>query len=214
MPLTHPMDFPDSILPVCTITLDDGYVQSTYAKGRKGVQSQIIDPLWRGSFSTGGMMPARRGLWESWKNSIMGRAFLAWDVSYPEPLAYMQGHPATIAGTWAGGATLTGLTQTTLSLSGLPAGYQFTEGDRIGLTQNGRRGYYGVIETRACNGSGAISALAVSPFVNPVGTAIFTTAAAVTVRRPKLLMTMDAGSWTMDVDRYDPSASFTATQVI
>lgn len=147
MPVTHPRDFPDTILTECTISPDDGLVSSPHMGGLAGTQSRINYPTWTGMFTVGEMMPERRAMWESWKNSLNGRPFLATDTSKPEPLAYPLGHPATLAGTWDGTATIASLGADTMTLAGLPVNFITCVGDRISLVQNGRYGYYEVVDS-------------------------------------------------------------------
>jgi hypothetical protein len=147
MTVTHPREFPDTILTECTVTLDEGLVMARHSRGRAGTISQIAQPNWTARINTGGMGPQRRATWESWRNSLGGRPFLAWDTSLPEPLAYMNGHPAIIAGTWNGTGTIASMTADTIALAGVPANFVAHVGGRVGLVQNGRYGYYSIISS-------------------------------------------------------------------
>jgi hypothetical protein len=119
------------------------------------------------------------------------RQFVAYDVR-KTPRAYPTAKASTeISGAWDGTADVVSLGASgVLGLSSLPTNYQFKIGDRVGLEQNGRHGYYEVIEDATAI-SGSVS-VTVTPFLH---TGIFTSAAVCRVWRPLCKFIIDTTSW-------------------
>ena len=214
MAITYPRELP---LPCsiwsATLDLADNVTGSPSGGGKMNL-TQVDDPLWRAVIRWGTLGPSGRGICSAWKNSLRGglRSFIASDTRRRTPLAYPDATvPADISGAWGGTAVVTSLGLSgVLGLSGLPGSYKFSAGDRIGLEQSGRRGYYEVIEAVTANGSG-VASVTVAPFLH---TTIFTTAATARVWQPKAEFTIDWSAWRED-EADDPryaSVSFEAWQ--
>lgn len=157
--------------------------------------SQTSDPVWRGQFVTG-LLDARseRPIWSAWHKSLRGglKTFVAYDVRHATPLAYPAAKVSTdIQGGWNGTAAVSSLSGAMLGLSGLPNNYQFKVGDRVGLEQSGKYGYYEVMEDVTANGSG-VASITVAPFLH---TGLFTTLAVCRVWRPVCQFVIDQSSW-------------------
>lgn len=160
-------------------------------------RTQVADPVWRGTFDTWTLVQRPRAEWGAWKDSLGGglRTFLASDSRKRAPLAYADAISANdIAEGWDGTAVVEDLEDGgVLTLSGLPAYYEITAGDRIGLEEGSptRYGYYSIIEGAAADEAGDV-VVTVSPSLHR---AIFTTAAVARLWRPVCELVIDAQSW-------------------
>lgn len=107
--------------------------------------------------------------------------------------------------------TVAGVTETTLRLQGLPAGYELHWGDKIGINYGSsplRRALFEVCEDLAANGSGVTPVFE----VNPPPKIGITAGSAVNLRRPTAMMkflTYDAGGSDLHIDQ---GMSFTAIE--
>lgn len=174
--------------------------------------SQIVDPSWKGNFITPILMRTERPLWSAWRKSLRGGAktFLAYDVRNAAPFNYPN---AKVSGDvsvgWNGTAGVTALALSgLLSLSSLPANYQFRAGDRVGLEQSGFYGYYEVLEDVLANGSG-VATITVAPFLH---TTIFTTSALCRVFRAVCQFIVDQTTWAEQGAAEDAPISFSGVQ--
>lgn len=212
MAIVHPREMPHIPKVESTFTLDEGTVVSRHDEGRRGTVSQIRDPIWSAHLQTQPLDLGGRAEWQAWKNTLRGglRSFLAWDVSRYEPRAYPNGVPEIIAGTWNGQGTVTSLaTPGQIAASGTPAGFELMTGDRVGLIENGRYGYFDVSADATADGTGAITVE-----VEPLVSSLFTTAAVIVFRRPRLLMQMINGSFSAPGTAGLVPVSFDAVQVL
>lgn len=167
----------------CWFDLVDNLAFSPSGKGSKINLSQVNDFLWKGVFKTPPLERDVAPLWQAWHKSLRGgsKLFIAYDVRRSVPYAYLTATaPGDISGGWNGTAAISALGLSgAISLTGLPATYQFKCGDRLGLEQNTNYGYYEIIED-ATAVAGAVT-ITVSPFLH---TGFFTTAAVCRVWRP------------------------------
>lgn len=212
MAILFPRELPDYRLERGSFRLVDAVTSTASHAGAKINLSRISDPTWILEVQTRPMWDDDRRAWTAWMSSLRGglREFVAYDKTRNPPLAYPGAKASTdIAGGWNGTASVSSLGASgALGLSGLPAGYQSSEGDRIGLEQDGHYGYYEVLEDAAADGSGAVT-LTVAPFLH---TSIFTTAATARLWLPKAKFILDWQSWQEETIGGPSPISFTAHQ--
>lgn len=195
MAITFPRQLPNANarMQECWFELQDNVAFSPSGNNRINL-SQVNDPAWSGMFLTGLLSRDDEPLWSTWRNSLRGGlgTFIAYDVRRRVPRAYPAANvPADIQSGWNGlaGVSSLGLSGA-LGLNGLPSGYQFKVGDRVGLEQSGRYGYYDVLED--VTASGTTATIAVSPFLH---TSVFTTSAIARLWRPWCQFVIDNTSW-------------------
>lgn len=193
MALTFPRPLPECGLRSGTLTLAENVAMSPSGKGAFANLTQVNDPVWLFAGETYTLRPALRAEWGAWKISLQGglRSFLAFDTRRRAPLAYAGARsPDDIKAGWAGTANVVTLgAGGVLTLSGLPAQYRFTPGDRIGIEQGAplRRGYYEVIEPAGADGAGSAT-VTVAPFLH---TALFSPGAVARLWRPVCELVLD-----------------------
>lgn len=204
MAIVYPRELPGYVLSVGNITFDDNVVFTPSDKGMVINATQFAEPTAKINVTTGLLYPDQVRRWRTWKDSLRGglQHFVAYDVRYKAPQAYP--NPTKIT------AAVSGLTRSTISLSGMPANYIMTEGDLIGLEQNGRFGYYKALETIIGTSGGAV-VVPVYPFVH---TAYFTNAAVARLVKPKAKFVLDWSSWDEPQQNEPGAISFTGAQRI
>lgn len=153
------------------------------------------DAYWAASYSTEPIDIADRRRWSAWKSSLRGglKGFLAWDFMRPFPAAYPNGIPQMIGASpsWNGQGTVASIGVNTIVAAGVPFGFTMTDGDLVGLVENGRRHMFEVAETAS-----AVSGGQITMEVNPkIPLTVFSTAAVVVFYRPKILMVVTPGSF-------------------
>jgi len=173
--------------------------------------TQTDDPVWRGQFLSPLLEHTERPIWSAWHKSLKGglKAFIAYDVRHSRPLAYPNANASTdIQGGWNGTAAVSSLAGAALGLTGLAANFQFKAGDRVGLEQSGKYGYYEVLEDALANGSG-VGSVTVAPFLH---TGLFTTSAVCRVWRPTCQFLIDQQSWVEQGTKEIAPVSFNGIQ--
>lgn len=211
MAISYPRELPSYRLTDGSIDLVANVSMSPSGKGAFMNLTQVSDPVWRGRFVTIPMPLGQDAAWVSWATSLRGgfRSFIAHDPRHKQPLAYRSAQaPADIAAGWGGTGTVAALgTGGVLSLTGLPTSYQITAGDRIGIEQGGRRGYYEALESVTATGGEA--AVTVAPFLH---TSLFGVGALARLWRPACEFTIDWQSWSQTGEANFPGFSFEAWQ--
>ncbi|KKX25288.1 hypothetical protein [Rhizobium sp. LC145] len=207
-------DLPSSKFVECTFTLLDGVTSSPFDRGMSFNLTQVTDPVWRAHVETWGLDRPEKQVWSAWKHSLRGglNRIRAYDIARSAPLAYRNAKsPAEISSGWNGAGTVNSLGAAgALTVSGLPTGYQALPDDRVGIEQNGRYGYYAVLQPATANGSGVIS-LTVAPFLH---TSYFSSGAVARLWRPMALFVIDWKTWSLSETRDLEPASFDAYQVL
>lgn len=208
-----PRELPDYRLVKATFALVDAVRSSVSHTGSRINRTRTADPTWTLDVETTPRWPDEKRPWTSWKNSMRGglRLFLACDVTRT-PAAYPDARtPQDIAPGWSGTASVSSLGASgLLGLSGLPAGYRLSVGDRIGIEQAGHFGYYEVDEDVNASGTGSAS-VTVSPFLH---TRLFTVGAVARLWLPKAKFILDGQSWQDDGGAAPSPISFRATQQV
>lgn len=196
MTITFPRPIVDNLrMSECWIDLIDNVAFSPSNNGNKLNLSQIADPQWSGTFVTPILERSARPLWSAWRKSLRGglKTFTAYDARNAAPFAYPNAKLSTdVAPAWNGLATVTSVGAAgVLALAALPANYQFKVGDRVGLEQSGKFGYYELLEDVTANVLG-VATITVAPFLH---TTLFTTSAVCRVFRALCQFMIDQSSW-------------------
>lgn len=214
MAITYPRELPSYRLVTATFTLMDAVTSFGSAKGGVINRVQTAIPFWSFEAETVPMWPREKGVWTAWKASLQGglKTFVAYDPTRSPPLAYPDvTAPTQIKSGWNGTATVTNIgTGGAVSLSGLPASYKVSVGDRISLEQGGLIGYFEVLENATAT-SGGVVTLTVAPFLQLMG---FSTAAVARLWQPKAKFIIDWESWSNPVPVGLSSISFKAVQAV
>ena len=207
------LPFPDVCFLVSDFVLDPGVEQAVHGGGLAATASRVREPLWSARFDTGPVTQSERIAWLDWSDDLDGGLvpFLAPDTSLGLPQAYWSA--GAMPGGWSGAAVVTGLpTPSQVALSGLPANYQATKGDRIGLVETVggrvRHGYFRITANAAANAGGTMTAT-VRPFVP----SLFTTAARAQLVRPVCALRLARGGFRAPA-AIRPTVSFSAVQVL
>lgn len=207
-------DLPALDLIECTFSISEGTASTGFNRGMAFNVTQVADPMWRVMIETGLLDRADRQTWHAWKLSLKGgiNRFRAFDMGQMAPLAYEGAQaPAEIASGWAGTAAVTSVGLSgALGLSGVPAGYQASVGDRVELSQGAYTALYEIIAPAVATSGGAL-ALTVAPLLHRD---TFTTAAVARLWRPRALFIMDHTSWSHQVVANPTSATFEGYQVL
>jgi hypothetical protein len=187
MPITYPRAMPPVTLASAHLRLQRFQTVTTLYGGVTQVQERA-DPRWFLDMTTIPLTPTQAQRLAAWIDSLRGglKTFLASHPVLCRPAAYYAGLPATRAagGAFDGTASVSALTDTTISLTGLPASLVLGAGDRIGLTQAGRYGLFRVLQDVTGSGGGAVT-VDVEPRVNA---SLFTTAAVARLDQPLVEM--------------------------
>jgi hypothetical protein len=83
-------------------------------------------------------------------------------------------------------------------------------GDHLALEENGKYGFYEILEDKTANGSGVVT-LTVAPFIH---TTLFSTAATARLWQPKAEFIIDWQSWKEQATLNPTPISFEAYQVL
>lgn len=222
MAISYPRDLPDYLLTECTFELLEGVVSSPFGRGKSINRSQTTDPVWKASIQTIDFWLDNRAdaqAWSAWKLSMRGghKTFVTYDKTRENPLAYLGADdPTDISDGWNGTCGINSFAgREGLTLANMPVGYQARTGDRLGLEQSGRYGYFEILESKTANGSGQMY-LPIAPFlpiVSDTGALLFTTAAIARLWRPKAKFVIDWRSWQQRGLATPEPASFEAYQV-
>lgn len=198
-------------LEALTFNVVSGDAISRTSNGRAISSVDHYNPWIMAEFETGPLYPEHRRAWSAWKNSLRGamKSFLAYDLSRQYPLAYPNGIPSVIAGTWNGQGTTTVLSARSATISGVPVGYVATPGDALGFVQAGHYSWHEVTEAGTANGSGVL-VVSFDPYI-PLQ--MFTVGATAVLWQPKAKFVLDPESWRERGDESRSPISFTGLQV-
>lgn len=194
--------------------MPDYRTQSTETVGGKDSVSQRGAPKWVLSIETDRMDRAEFQRLSAWWNGQRGglNRFLISHPERPFPLAYRNGFDGlqkAAGGAFNGLASLNALAANTVTVQGLPAGFELGEGDPFGLVEDEKYRIFEVGQDVVADASG-IAVIVPLPFV-PV--TVFTVAAQVNFARALVEMKIDPKSFTGQRRRQRMPASFSARQV-
>jgi hypothetical protein len=187
-------------------------------EGRRTEGQKFGTAWWAGVFMTTALTPAEFGRLEAFMMQAgdNGEVFRAYDASRPRPLAHDTPDHQPLSGMRAGGgsfdgtATIVARTATTLSITGLPANFQFLVGDYVEVRKSPTViSLHRIVTDVQANGSGAATlsirhALDLQAFTLPL-TANF--------EKPACLMQIDPGSYKPSKPLVERRATFAATEV-
>lgn len=209
----NPVPFPD--IGIAGVSLmPDPRVDRTETTGGKVSVSQRGLPKWQLSIETHKMERAEFQKLSAWWNGQYG-GMNNFTISHPErpfPLAYRNGFGGlekATGGAFDGTAAVNALVANSITVQGLPAGFELTQGDPVGLVESGKYGFYEVGQDVVANGDG-IAVIVPQPMI---WTTVFTVAAQVNFARALVEMKIDQNSFTGQRRRQRMPASFSARQV-
>ncbi|TPJ83840.1 hypothetical protein FJ422_16335 [Mesorhizobium sp. B2-6-3] len=185
-------------------------------EGRRTEGVRLPTGYWTASYTPGFLFPRDMGKMDAFMMCAGddGEFFRGYDVFRPRPILMDTGAP--LSGVRAGGgafdgtATLHAITDSrTIVVYGLPAGFQFSEGDYVELRQDSQTSSLHRIRLPAtANGAGQVT-LSIKYGLD---TQNFTTAAVVRFEKPSCLMQIDPGSYDGTKSAKDRRPSFTAEE--
>lgn len=188
--------------------------QSRTAGGKTYVKD-YDDPLWQLSAQSRSLSINELDYWRARLAALENglQAFLGYSMSRTWPILYPKGSwPTGVAfdGVSAGLATIN-TARTAISISDLPEGFKFSVGDYLTIGND----LHQVMEPATANGAGLTNVFEVRPRIWPsVEVGSSPPPAAVSVKRPACLMTIDPGSVSSPADPATGRGviSFTATE--
>lgn len=215
MAITFPRPYPAGI----------AFAKSQFTLARQDVVTQtqggalqvmdVGEPLWTLSAVTEPLRWSRRREFAAWHASLRGgRRILAYDHVGSYPITYGAAVLSLVraaGGGFDGTATLSGASTSSLSLAGLPAGYQAAAGDRLSFPWNGVLAYHEVAEPAVADGAGALT-VNVEPPVR-LGPAP-SVGAVIALVRPPCVMIVKPDTFSLDEGPALAPVSFEAVQVI
>ncbi|MGU3494209.1 hypothetical protein ACLBXM_09220 [Xanthobacteraceae bacterium A53D] len=214
MAITFPRPFPDGArLPLSRITLQRSNVGGTLGSGALQVM-ELYDPIWVGRFATEPLVWSRRRRWSAWGTSLgegIG-SFIAYDWLGSYPVAYgasVMSLTRAGGGAYDGTAVLNNWTSTTVTLTGLPAGYKATPSDRLSFPWWGVRAYHEVAEDAVASSAGVLT-VTVQPQLR-LGLAP-TPGVTVDLVRAPIAMRLRPGTWSEPDEAQKGPVSFEGVQ--
>lgn len=175
---------------------------------------ELADAYWSAEFETGLINYKKRAVWQAWANTLRGlRTFYGFDPEKAYPIAYGSAVLALTrfgGGAFDGTCTVASSTTSAVTLSALPAGYQFKTGDHIMLPYSASRALHQVVEDTTANSSGVATGISVEP---PIRSGVLTTALAASVVKPSCVMMVVPGSFDAPGSRALATVRFSAEQV-
>jgi hypothetical protein len=209
MTITYPRDFPEADVAATQCNFDYaplGEISRT-AGGAVTFQERMGGSLWELSLTTKPLNETNYSKWHAWFLSLRGgsgnRTFRGRDPRRCWPLAYGPG----VLSLFSGDIVVTAVTGETITIGGLPSGYQMRVGDYVSFNWLGGRALVKSLED-ATAPAGSLT-VAVGPWQRTGGT----TPAPGTVVKPWCLMKPKPGSWRGERVGFSP-VSFEAIQTL
>lgn len=190
MAITYPREIPFYAFRSCTWEVVEGVAINRTSSGAAISAVDQYHPWWKATFETRRLTPAERRVWSAWKNSLRGgmKSFLAYDQSRAFPIAYPTG---ALPGAWDGEGVVTALAARTMTVDGVPVGYQASVGDHVGLVLDGHYSVHEIVEAAVADGAGELD-LSFEPYVS---LQMFSIGAVAMLLRPKARFILDPGEW-------------------
>jgi hypothetical protein len=187
-------------------------------EGRRTESMRSGTAYWRATYRSTNLTSRQMGDLEAFmmRAGDGGEVFRAYDASRPRPIEYEAPNHAVLSGTRAGGgafdgtATVTARTATTLTLSSLPANFQFRRGDYVEVRKSNELiSLHRLVGDAQANSSGVVTltfryALDLQTFTLPL-TANF--------EKPCCLMQVVPGSFDPSKPLVELQGSFQAEEV-
>jgi hypothetical protein len=215
MAITYPLDIL-STFPGYTTGFEPMYRQEQ-SRTQAGVTyvKDYDDPLWTLSAQSRSLSINELDFWRARLAALENglQTFLGYSMSRTYPILYPRG-------SWPTGASFDGVSaelasvntaRTAIEVSGLPSGFTFSVGDYLAIGND----LHQVMESATASGTGLTSAFEVRPRIWPsVEVGSSPPPAAVSVKRPACIMTIDPGSVQSPADPATGRGviSFTATE--
>lgn len=186
----------------------------SYMEGRRSESMVSMTPYWVASYSTPTPHLSHTGQADAFMMDIeAGETFRAFDTTRPRPLEYLKG---PLAGTRAGGgafdgtATITARTDSSLTVSGLPANFQFRAGDYVEVSKSATLvSLHRIRADVQANLSGIVT---LSIRMN-LDAGVFTLPLTANFEKPAFLAQIDGGSWSISRQKTARGIAFSATEV-
>ncbi len=188
MSVSYPLDLFDT-WPVLTKRFVLGYRQSLSRTGYQVTGADLADPVWLGSFETVSLQEEQCVSFEALLNSLGGvmETFRARDTRREYPLAQSSG-----VFTDTGTVAEISVDGTSLSITGLDAGFRISLGDYVTMTYGGNRYLLQCVEPTGALASGAgLTGLFQTSPPPPYDLAV---GQAVNFKLPRCLMRVEPGS--------------------
>lgn len=174
-------------------------------------------PYWVAKYTAARMTYQEFGLLDAFMMSAGddGEVFTAYDVFRPRPILMDTGVP--LSGTKAAGGAFNGdgvlqsiTNALTITISGLPAGFQLSPGDYVEVRKSASIRSLHRIKTAATANSSGVVTLSIKYALDLQN---FTLPCTVHFEKPSCLMQIDPGSWSGSKSWASRSPSFSATEV-
>lgn len=206
---------PDEAFQDCLFSMDHNVAAASVGAGTKISRTELADPIWTVEISTRPYFAksAEARAWRALRAKLRGGIHLLklWDLTQPAPLAYADAQVVTdIAGSWDGIGGVVSISGTAITVNSLPAYYQASIGDYIGLEENDRFGLYEIVNAATANGLGVIDLVTGVP----MQTSLFTTFATARLWRPYATFAITDSSWSFPTDVNPGPVAFTGAQVV
>lgn len=224
MTLTFPRPFPIEKIRSIDFNLVEYMGVNLLVGGQTQVRSAAAR-RWRAVCTTPPVTEAEAQKWEAWRDSQRGglRDALIYHPARAYPAAYREAAinaggfvPMVKAGggAFTGGAVVTSLATYVIGLSGLPAAFQMSAGDLVGLIGgNGKYAVHRIVEDAVADGSG-LASLAVEAEVLTNVFSVGSPGVTANFVKPACVMTFEAGTWSAGRDIELQPISFSMIQTL
>lgn len=186
----------------------------SYMEGRRSESMISMTPYWVASYSTPTPHLAHIGLADAFMMDIgAGETFRAFDTTRPRPLEHLKG---PLSGTRAGGgafdgtATITARTVNSVTVSGLPANFQFRASDYVEVRKSETLVSLHRIRSDVQASAGGVVTL---PIRMNLDVGVFTLPLTANFEKPAFLAQIDGGSWSVSRQKTARGIAFSATEV-
>lgn len=213
--ITFPRDMPP--VRIAEVTRFD--LQHLVAINQAGGSVQALElgtPIWIAAYVTELLDTKQRAAVQAWWATLKGGVgtFYGWDCFRAYPAAYgaaVIGKPRAAGGTFDGTCTITANGTTTVSLSGLPANYQATDGDMLELPRTGGKiSLHQITEATVGAAGGTITVPIEPPALNDTSSP----SSVARLVKARCIMVVKPGTLQIPVGAGKRPASFEAVQTI
>ena len=194
MAITFPYDLL-STFPGYSTEFDLTYRQEqSRTSGGRTIVKDFGSPLWQGSWISRSLTINELDAWRARLKALENgfQTFAAWPFSRAYPIAYPNGSWPT-GSAFNGSCQIASLTSKSVSLKGLPSGYQLSVGDYI---QIGTADLHQVLEPATANSGGLTGSFEVRSYLWPS----VAVNAAVKLSRPSCIMSIAPGTISTTAD--------------
>lgn len=186
----------------------------SYMEGRRSEAMVSMTPYWVASYSTPTPHLSHLGEADAFMMDIeAGETFRAFDTTRPRPLDYLKG---PLSGARAGGgpfdgtATITSRTVNSVTVSGLPANFQFRVSDYVEVRKSATLLSLHRLRSDVQASVGGVATL---PIRMNLDVGVFTLPLVANFEKPAFLAQIDSGSWSISRQKTARGIAFSATEV-